>query len=237
MPDLNDLSRPVTTDTEPNVLDTLRAHIIRVATWSGWSATGNKVAGIMSAVTTVVSGGCSLRLYRRNDANTSDEEIVSLPGVSIGGSANAVAWSGVSDKPSTVAGYGITDMSSQTVRHAATSGSANTVPWSGVSGKPTTLAGYGITDGGVTTTQVLNATAGATAGAVGTYAIMVPVSTGINVPMGGTAPGSSLFLAGVDPSGTIVAYGGTWRNMGTATPWLAAPGDSRSVRNLWLRIA
>lgn len=87
MSDLNDLSRPVTTDSEPNVLDTLRAHIVRAATWAGWSATGSKVAGIMSGVTAAVSGGRSLRLYRRNDANTADEEVVSLPGVSVGGNA------------------------------------------------------------------------------------------------------------------------------------------------------
>lgn len=87
MSDLNDLSRPVTTDTEPNVLDTLRAHIIRAATWSGWTSTTNKVAGLMSAVTSSASGGRALRLYRRNDGNTTDEEIVNLPGMNIGGNA------------------------------------------------------------------------------------------------------------------------------------------------------
>jgi hypothetical protein len=87
MSDLNDLNKPTTTDTEPNVLDTLRAHILRAATWSGWSSTANKVAGLMSAVTAVVSGGRSMRLYRRNDANSADEEVVLLPGVSIGGNA------------------------------------------------------------------------------------------------------------------------------------------------------
>lgn len=87
MSDLNDLSRPLPTDTEPDVLDTLRAHIIRLSTWSGWSSTANKVAGLISATTAAVTGGRSLRLYRRNDANTSDEEIISLPGVSIGGNA------------------------------------------------------------------------------------------------------------------------------------------------------
>ncbi len=91
MSDLNDLSRPVTTDTEPNVLDTLKAHIVRAATWSGWSATTNKVAGIMSAVTAGVPGGRSLRLYRRNDANTTDEEVVSLPGISVGGNAGTAS--------------------------------------------------------------------------------------------------------------------------------------------------
>ncbi len=87
MSDLNDLAKPVTTDTEPNVLDTLRAHIVRAATWAGYGATANKVAGIMSAVTAAVSGGRSMRLYRRNDANTADDEVVSLPGMSVGGNA------------------------------------------------------------------------------------------------------------------------------------------------------
>jgi hypothetical protein len=91
MSDLNDLNKPVTTDTEPNVLDTLRAHIVRAATWAGWSSTANKVAGIMSAVTAAVSGGRSMRLYRRNDANSGDEEVVSLPGVSVGGNAGTAS--------------------------------------------------------------------------------------------------------------------------------------------------
>lgn len=97
MSDLNDLNRPVTTDTEPNVLDTLRAHIVRAATWGGWSSTANKVAGLMSGVTAAVSGGRSLRLYRRNDANTADEEVVNLPGVSVGGSATYAAEAGISN--------------------------------------------------------------------------------------------------------------------------------------------
>lgn len=91
MSDLNDLSRPVLTDTEPNVLDTLRAHIVRAATWAGYATTANKVAGIMSGVTAAVSGGRSLRLYRRNDANTTDEEVVTLPGISVGGNAGTAS--------------------------------------------------------------------------------------------------------------------------------------------------
>jgi len=91
MSDLNDLSRPETTDTEPNVLDTLRAHIVRAATWSGWGTTANKVAGLMSATTAAIAGGRSLRLYRRSDDNSTDEEVVSLPSVSVGGSAGSAA--------------------------------------------------------------------------------------------------------------------------------------------------
>lgn len=95
MSDLNDLNKPTPTDTEPNVLDTLRAHLVRAITWAGYSATANKVAGLMSATTeAVVGGGRSMRLYRRNDANTADEEIVSLPGVIVGGASGTVSVTG-----------------------------------------------------------------------------------------------------------------------------------------------
>jgi len=87
MADLNNLNKPVTTDTEPDVLDTIRGHISRAATWSNWTSTTNKMAGLMSAITTAVGGGRSLRLYRRNDANTAEEEVVTLPGMSIGGNS------------------------------------------------------------------------------------------------------------------------------------------------------
>jgi hypothetical protein len=60
-----------------------------------------------------------------------------------GGTASAVAWTGVTGKPTTIAGFGITDaittgnIGSQTVA---------AVPWSGITSKPTTIAGFGITD-------------------------------------------------------------------------------------------
>lgn len=50
-------------------------------------------------------------------------------GISIAGTAGGAPWSGITGKPTTVAGYGITDMN-----------------WSQLAGKPTTLSGYGITD-------------------------------------------------------------------------------------------
>lgn len=272
MSDLNDLSKPTPTDTEPNVLDTLRAHIIRAATWSGWGGTTSKVAGIMSAVTATVSGGRSLRLYRRNDANTSDEEIVSLPGVSIGGnaatagSANAVAWSGVSGKPSTVAGYGITDMGGQTVSHASTAGSANAAPWSGVWGKPNTVGGYGITDMGsqsvnyaasagnaanvsnVTTAQVLTATSGAGAGGVGSYAFAkIAAHSAYDSSFGATRPGGSLIptsaaaVVSGNPSLAFLEGGsltGTWRCLGYGDYEVSnGAGAYMTGATLWLRIA
>jgi hypothetical protein len=135
MADLNDLSRPVTTDTEPNVLDTLRAHIVRAAQWS-WASTANKVAGLMSATTAAVGGGRSMRIYRRNDANSADEEIVSLPGVSIGGTAasapasDVYSWAKAASKPSySKAEVGLSNVdntadSAKSVSYAATAGSA-----------------------------------------------------------------------------------------------------------------
>ncbi len=72
------------------------------------------------------------------------------------GSAGSVAWTGVTGKPTTLSGYGITDAYSSTnpsgyiTSTGSISGNAATasaVAWTGVTGKPTTLSGYGITDG------------------------------------------------------------------------------------------
>jgi hypothetical protein len=173
MPDLNDLNKPVTTDTEPTVLDTIRGHISRAATWSNWTSTTNKMAGLMSAATTAVGGGRSLRLYRRNDANTAEEEVVTLPGMSIGGnSATATGLqadlSGTPHQVKTVwdsanslwnlRGYlGSTDQAGVRVARA------DSIDWSGILNKPTTRAGYGITD-----VPLTNGT-----GASGTWAINI----------------------------------------------------------------
>lgn len=51
-------------------------------------------------------------------------------------STGAVAWASITGKPTTLAGYGITDALS----------SSYTPAWSTITGKPTTISGYGITD-------------------------------------------------------------------------------------------
>jgi hypothetical protein len=56
------------------------------------------------------------------------------------------SWNNLTNKPNTVAGFGISDMATQTVANATNATNATAVPFSGVTGKPTTLTGYGITD-------------------------------------------------------------------------------------------
>lgn len=108
---------------------------------------------------------------------------------------------------------------------------------------------------GTSTAAVLNATAGASVGAVGTYAWLWSTST-TTVSAGGTLAGSSLRYAGFSwrQSGTVDAFeaGGSqssWRTMGNGgTPagtWRAMGrswGFSSIYENyygmtLWLRIS
>lgn len=81
-----------------------------------------------------------------------------------------------------------------------------------------------------TTAQVLTATAGATAGAIGTYTHAYPTST---VSIGGTTAGSNLrgyfssYSSGYNPS-----FSGTWRYMGGSEP-----AGSAAAIAVWLRIS
>lgn len=61
-------------------------------------------------------------------------------------SAPPPSWANIKNKPTTVSGFGITDMASQSVANATNATNASAVPWSGVSSKPNTVAGFGITD-------------------------------------------------------------------------------------------
>lgn len=102
----------------------------------------------------------------------------------------------------------------------------------------TTAAG-----GAPTTAQVLSATAGATAGAVGTYAfLLVSNAASFSVSAGSTYAGSSLRFAsnnantvfGQTFSGTPA---GTWRCMGFATKTSSGCSDLYSQATVWLRIS
>ena len=109
----------------------------------------------------------------------------------------------------------------------------------------------------VTTTNVLNATAGASAGAVGTYAFLRH-TTGADYAFGATLAGSSLVPAGVgaatwalytaaSASSLAITYGsyqnsaqsGTWRCMGVGSNVVDAncPPSATTAASLWLRIS
>lgn len=101
--------------------------------------------------------------------------------------------------------------------------------------------------GAVTTTAVLNATAGASAGAVGTYAFLGKATqlgnlSGLQRTAGGTLAGSELSYAG--PSGAAFFLSGTpagtWRCMGFFNAFFTnGPYGPETIfsSTLWLRIS
>ena len=140
-----------------------------------------------------------------------------------------------------------------------TTGSAASVSGTTTAAVPTTALGSGTASGSTflagdrtfktisttpTTTDVLNATASATAGAVGTYATLSrPSSTSGTDTPGATLAGSSLRYAGANSystSGTIAMISGTtpsgtWRCMGYS---VASSGCViYAGATLWLRIS
>jgi hypothetical protein len=99
----------------------------------------------------------------------------------------------------------------------------------GAVGAPKIQTAALITGEQMTTANVLNATAGASVGAVGTYAF-----AGLNsgsIATGDTVAGSSLQFANVNPT-ISGALSGTWRCMGFTQSFNLA-----SRITLWLRIS
>lgn len=94
-----------------------------------------------------------------------------------------------------------------------------------------------------TTAQVLTATAGASVGAVGTYAFAGTANNASNLAAGTTVAGSSLIYAGINmldgalyTLATSGGLSGTWRAMG----FKPARGNDFSLNRevtLWLRIS
>lgn len=107
----------------------------------------------------------------------------------------------------------------------------------GTANSTTFLRGDGtwaVAGGDPTTTQVLNATAGAALGAVGSYALLSGVPGGLSgVGDGITGAGSSLRYMGFEGSSynTGGTPSGTWRCMG----FYSSSGGQRN--NVWLRIS
>lgn len=94
-----------------------------------------------------------------------------------------------------------------------------------------------------TTAQVLSATAGASVGAVGTYAfLLVNNAANFSVSAGSTSAGSSLRYAGNNSSTVYVQTfsgtpAGTWRCMGFASKSFVNCSDMFNQATVWLRIS
>jgi hypothetical protein len=104
------------------------------------------------------------------------------------------SWATIKNKPTTVSGFGITDMAAQSVASAVNATNATNA---------TNVAN-------VTTAQVVAANAGASAGAVGSYAL---ARSAPSMSTGQTISGSS--ITRVDSAGDPISAGltGTWRCM------------------------
>jgi hypothetical protein len=116
---------------------------------------------------------------------------------------------------------------------------------------PITISGTTVTfnDLSTQTTNVPNATAALTAGAVGTYAFLVFPSNTTARAVDFTVAGSSLRYAGLDGEGAGNGYvsgngstpGGTWRLMGQLINENVSAGKTTVVTNgiasVWLRIS
>ena len=93
-----------------------------------------------------------------------------------------------------------------------------------------------------TTDQVLTATAGASAGAVGTYAFLARVNIAANTSPGSTSAGSNLRYAATGNTSvgaqiTGSAPAGTWRAMGFGVGAVSANCGVYYSGTLWLRIS
>lgn len=100
--------------------------------------------------------------------------------------------------------------------------------------------------GAVTTTAVLNATASASLGAVGSYAFLLQATGTVGLAAGSTLAGSSLRYVGSPGLSNTQGGGsssgtpsGTWRAMGypTATQFNVYGGFAVYGATLWLRIS
>lgn len=133
--------------------------------------------------------------------------------------ATAAPWTGITGKPTTMAGYGITDFNWSGLAGKPTTMAGYGITdfnWSGLADKPTTLSGFGITDGVAqdsTLTGVLKSVSGQPLGIVTgvnatyNYAMVHDSSGLLNFSRYTKAHAWSLTLASIDASGNFIATG------------------------------
>lgn len=106
----------------------------------------------------------------------------------------------------------------------------NPPTWSNIIDKPTTVAGLGLSD---FNSSAINAQAGVTAGAVGSYAFLAYQTAEATLAPGTLKNGSDLRFVNADGNiGAGTALGGVWRLMGYVEN---VNGRVRSA--VWLRIS
>ena len=97
-----------------------------------------------------------------------------------------------------------------------------------------------------TTAQVLTATAGASAGAVGTYVMARHLTLNVTNVLGSTTAGSNLYPANTFANNTDSGYdnrsgalSGTWKCMGETNVWngTSVGTNAAIMTTLWLRIS
>lgn len=104
---------------------------------------GGSAAGTVQALT----AGTGLSMTPSGTFNGSVARTLAVTGA---------PWSGITGTPTTLSGYGITDVYTKTASDARYAALAGPFPWADLSGTPTTLAGYGITDAAAGTAGVAN---------------------------------------------------------------------------------
>jgi hypothetical protein len=252
LPDPADPSQPLNTEdasTAPAEFRALKAHILAnlakltgavftgavqatAFTGSGIGLTNLPWAAVINKPTSLAGYGITDAVVSANGAGATGTWAINISGLAANANvaesaniANIAPWSGITGKPTTRGGYGITDVplidgsgASGTwpinvAGNAATSSSSTsssvalTAPWTGITGKPTTRNGYGITD--------VPKTDGTDAG--GTWAISVTGSAATASAVGWSGiTGKPTTLAGFGITDSVVAT-----TEGTFTPGIA----------------
>lgn len=128
-----------------NISGTGVAHRIGIDTWDVRPVDLNAGSGIVVGVLPMGNGGTGLSSvsgYLKGNGTTYSV-LNQIPGSDISGTvpaASSVAWTGITGRPTTISGYGITDAYTRVQTDALTWN------WSAITNRPTSYIGYGITD-------------------------------------------------------------------------------------------
>lgn len=121
------------------------AHRVGTDSWELKAVDLGAGPGVVSGVLPMANGGTGLASvtgYLKGNG-TAFTASTTIPGADVTGTvpaASSAPWAGVTGKPTTLAGYGITDAYTKAETNALTWN------WSAITNKPTTLVGYGISD-------------------------------------------------------------------------------------------